>query len=251
MKRSKLILFSSFGLLMITFWLLLPIMRSCLSGIYGYYNPSVSGEVVPQILIVEPSDDTIQKNQSPMLEGSPHDWLLGTGSSLESDLIPVTLQMYEGSFTNEDVAAQYPNSAEILANLEKWGRVTSSVQSFLHLDGCKAKDSLRAVKTQVVLYKTAEEAQLGLEWSNSMINPYRFTPTNVIGEKGGVMWWDSQSDCTPADTIKSIRIAFRRYNVVGVVDVGSLVNLADEGAMEKLAIALAQIIDAKLISAAQ
>jgi hypothetical protein len=182
------------------------------------------------------------------LTGSPINWIP------KFDDIPDEMRLLEsGINSNEDVAGSYPDPIEFLRTLEEWGRIESYYQIYSQESRCTSKSGLYEINVTVVSFKTASGAEVSREYymtDEKHDNTTSQETTNLVGENAHLIEWSKSSDCNPPDQVLYESVAFRRYNAVVYVDVGSFANVNSTNDMQVLAIRLAQVQDQKLIEIA-
>lgn len=183
-------------------------------------------------------------NQFPILNGSPNDWLIGS-DELPDEMMHISSQ----SYSNQDISNFYDNPAEILMQLQEWGRVTSSWQQYSHEDGCDSKSGLREIILQAILFNESSGAQETMDWYVSSIEYKEMT--TIAGESGYIYWQEDESTCEPPEKLTYVTIIFRRYNVIASVDIGSITGTVSDSDMLQLIQHLAQSIDLRLVKAAK
>lgn len=183
----------------------------------------------------------------------------GTVPSLDNLLpnqadIPTDLELVEtGANSNEDIAEQYDNSAELLRQLNEWGRITSLTHYYENKQGCDTQEGILDIFLQAILYETQVGVKQGFEWaSNRNINSPAFESSEPASlGRDGLIVWHNISACDSSLNSRRVIIGFYDYNVLGWITVSGISGTITDSQLESLALELAQIIGANIRQSAQ
>ena len=184
----------------------------------------------------------------PRLDGMPGNWLP------DQEDFPADMYLADGGqVSNEEISEQYDDPAEMLARLEGWGRLTGYYEDYLHEDGCSSTAGLREVFVEAVLHETAAGAREYTEWGKAqrISGSMRVEDKGSLGDGAYAYWYETQSDCSPPDTLRYVGINFHRFNAAGVVAIGSVADTMDDEELEAIAVWLAGRMDERFLEEAR
>jgi len=234
-------------------WLLLASwLIACSSSPLGQAGP-------PALPSPTPPTAPLVSAVNPLLDGSPREWLPASdGYSMLQDVFS-HIQSTSGATSNEALADTFADPAEILANLETWGRVTGSYVAYWESGEygaapCVFTPQFESVTLRAELYTTVSGAQRALAGLAALgaEEAVHQQASDRLGEQAYLTWSESHVECREEPgLVTRLDLLFRRSNALGWVTIVVTNRATSDSEVEALAIRLTQLMDQKMIAAAK
>lgn len=179
--------------------------------------------------------------------GNPADWLPAA-----QDLPAEMVLNGTRNESNETLAGEQTNPAEMLANYQKWGRVTNAIQEYGHKDRCSAKSGVRYIYPEVVLMTSETGASQYYDYLSIAEQAKADGPIIAGASVGRRAYWYYANDtttCNPPDNLRRVRLQWQRNNILGDVRVWGIAGTVSDADLLALATRLGRAMDARIIAA--
>ncbi len=203
----------------------------------------------------EPRDTATSQGPSSSME--PH-WLFGTFHHLlpKQHEVPNAdlYQRRRAISSNEHVAGQAGNPADLIQRLKHWHRYEGSVHHYIRPNRCQERDGIQEIFLEIALMGDIQGAEGYYDWLRG--NPdNRYTQIMDVdfplGDQGYTAVFEARGGCRPRVTLDGATVVFRRNDTVSEATAYSGARSHSIEAMAELVLQLAKLIDMRIVAEAQ
>lgn len=164
-----------------------------------------------------------------------------------SVLAPEMILIDESKMTNESVAKQYADPADMLAKLIEFGRQEGVSRTYAAPDRCR-KVGVRFVYVTLVAMRDAEGTRMYSDWLKTRDTQQgKRIETIDIGDSGYMSVSEDPGICDDNAPETVIDISFNRRNYIASVSIWALKDTnREEDLLQSLVLPLAELFDSRL-----